>query len=153
MKIFDPRAALAEIQNRGGTPATSATSATQTPETGDLGQNVAKVASVAAPPGQIGKPAPTPATSATQGPDTGANVAKVVNVATLHPENQESATSDMRHGFAVSGNPKTWTGNVVSLSEWRGLSEWQRHGPNGRMWCGACRAWVSECEHTPEGSR
>lgn len=81
----------------------------------------------------------TPATSATHRRDTEAKVA------TLHPENQPN---DMLHGFAVNDNPKTWTGNVVSLDDWRGLSEWQRHGPNGRMWCGVCRTWVSQCEHT-----
>jgi hypothetical protein len=59
-------------------------------------------------------------------------------------------TDDMRHGFAVNGCPKTWTGNVVSLEEWRGLSHWQKHGPDGRIWCGICRAWLEQCNHTLE---
>ena len=25
--------------------------------------------------------------------------------------------ADMRHGFAVSGNPKTWTGSIVSSAD------------------------------------
>lgn len=48
-----------------------------------------------------------------------------------------------RHGRSVNGNPKTWTGRIVSLDEWRKLSEWDRHGPDGRLFCGICRAWVS----------
>jgi hypothetical protein len=57
--------------------------------------------------------------------------------ATLPPEIQ-----DLRHGFAVNGHPKTWTGKIVSLDAWRQLDEWERHGPNGRHWCGIAKAWV-----------
>lgn len=35
------------------------------------------------------------------------------------------------HGRSVSGAPRTWTGRVVSLDEWRRLSHWDRHGPHG----------------------
>ena len=54
---------------------------------------------------------------------------------------------DMRHGFAVNGHPKTWVGKVVSLADWRGFSEWDRHGSTGKMYCGACREWLIDCEH------
>ncbi len=47
---------------------------------------------------------------------------------------------DMRYGQAF-GNPKTWSGRVVSLAEWRGLSEWDRHGPDGKVWSGKTRQW------------
>lgn len=47
---------------------------------------------------------------------------------------------DMRHGHAF-GSPKTWTGQIVSLAEWRDLSAWERHGPEGRMWNGITRQW------------
>lgn len=47
-----------------------------------------------------------------------------------------------RHGRSGTGQPLTWTGRVVSLDEWRGLSVWDRHGPDGRTFCGICRAWV-----------
>jgi hypothetical protein len=40
--------------------------------------------------------------------------------------------------------PRTWTGRVVSLAAWKRLTEWERHGPNGRVWCGLCR-----CRHMP----
>ena len=47
------------------------------------------------------------------------------------------------YGQAFGGRPKTWTGRVVSLEEWRGLSEWERHGPGGRLFCGICRVWIA----------
>jgi hypothetical protein len=54
----------------------------------------------------------------------------------LQPQN-----TDMRHGFAINGHPKTWTGNIVSPDAWRRLSEWEMHGPNGRMWDGRTKKW------------
>ena len=47
------------------------------------------------------------------------------------------------HGFALGMQdaPRTWTGRVVSLDEWCRLSDWDRHGPDGRVWCGLCRHW------------
>jgi hypothetical protein len=111
MKLFDPHAALAEIRKEGPTPA-------------------------------------TPATSATQAPQNPPHVAKVADVAAFRPEISKSADNakhsqlqDMRHGFAVNGHPKTWTGNIVSLDAWRRLSEWERHGPNGRVWDGITKQW------------
>ena len=55
--------------------------------------------------------------------------------------------SEMRHGFAISGRPKTWTGQIVSLDEWRRLTPWQKHGADGQIWCGACNCWVQLCDH------
>jgi hypothetical protein len=46
-----------------------------------------------------------------------------------------------QHGKDFSGRPKTWTGRIVSLDEWRRLTEWERDGPNGRHWCGITRRW------------
>ena len=40
-----------------------------------------------------------------------------------------------------SGRVLTWTGRVVSLDEWRRLSTWDRHGPDGRHWNGQTRKW------------
>ena len=85
MNLFDPRAALAEIEKRGSPPATSATSATSAP---DIAVYVASVADVAGPLARI----------------------------------RENA-------------------NVVSLEDWRTLTEWERHGPNGRHWNGITRKW------------
>ena len=41
----------------------------------------------------------------------------------------------------VGGRLATWTGRVVSLDEWRRLTAWQRHGPNGRLWRGTSQLW------------
>ena len=46
------------------------------------------------------------------------------------------------HGEAEGGRPRTWTGRVVSLDDWRTLTEWERRGPNGRQWCGITRRWI-----------
>ncbi|MDG1117228.1 MAG: hypothetical protein P8N72_08880 [Flavimaricola sp.] len=36
---------------------------------------------------------------------------------------------------------RTWTGRIVSLNEWRRLTEWEKHGPNGRHWNGITKQW------------
>lgn len=46
-----------------------------------------------------------------------------------------------RHGRAVNGNPRTWTGRVVSLEEWRRLSDWERDGSTGKVWNALTRQW------------
>ncbi len=112
--LFDPYAALAKIENAAGTSATFATSATKSRF---RGQKVANVAKVAAP--------------------------KLENrenrlVAT---NSAPSEKADMRHGFSIGGRPLTYTGRVVSLEDWRNLSDWEKHGPDGRVWNGKARAW------------
>lgn len=60
------------------------------------------------------------------------------------------------HGHSVSGAPRTWTGRVVSLDQWRKLSDWDRHGPDGRVWNGATQQWENPGEApiwpTPKGT-
>lgn len=81
---------------------------------------------------EINAPPPeTIATSATQAERTPLNVA---SVATSPAQSRESEV--FRHGVSVAGHPLTWTGRVVSLEEWRGLSEWEKHGPRSRLWNG-----------------
>jgi len=122
---FDVQAALAEIE--GGDipapeaypPATPATPATNP-------ALVAIVASVATPPAQ------KPELDTPQG---ASHVAKAPSVAI--PET-------FPHGLSVAGHPLTWTGRVVSLDAWRRLTEWEKHGPNGRHWCGIARNWIEQ---------
>lgn len=45
------------------------------------------------------------------------------------------------YGVGITGTPRTWTGRVVSLDEWRRLSEWDRHGSTGKIWNGLTRQW------------
>ena len=52
------------------------------------------------------------------------------------------------HGLTCAGYPLTWTGRIVSLDEWRHLTEWERHGPRGRFWNGITKQW-----ETPKGDK
>lgn len=124
---FDASAALAELgEGRvidAPTPAAIATPATLT----------ARVAGVATPPA-------TTATSATPAQRDAPVVASVASVATPPARNHEFDHS--RHGASIAGHPLTWTGRVVSLADWHKLTAWDRHGPNGRHWCGIRRTWT-----------
>lgn len=56
---------------------------------------------------------------------------------------EASGPTDMgRHGWSPGGSPLTWTGRPVSSAEWPKLSTWEKHGPDDRLWCGCCGAWV-----------
>ena len=57
-------------------------------------------------------------------------VAKVASVAT------PSAPRTEPDGETVGGRAVTWTGKVVSLDDWRHLTAWEKHGPDGWHWCG-----------------
>ena len=45
------------------------------------------------------------------------------------------------HGFGAGDLPLTWAGNVVSLADWRKLSAWEKHGPDGKHWNGQTGQW------------
>lgn len=47
-------------------------------------------------------------------------------------------------GQTVGGRQCTWTGKVVSLAEWRNLSEWERHGSTGKVWNGLTQQWETK---------
>ncbi len=51
---------------------------------------------------------------------------------------------DYPHGQTVAGNPRTWTGKVVSLADRRDLSDWERHGSTGKQWNGQTRQWEAK---------
>ena len=61
--------------------------------------------------------------------------AKVASVATT------SAAKPELEDRTAGGRVQTWTGRVVSLADWRNLTEWERHGPNGRYWCRITHQW------------
>lgn len=122
---FDARAKLAEIA--GHPPATSATTATKAP----AARPVSQLSQLSQAPVAENRP----------------RVANVANVAT--PQPSAGGEPDVwRHGASVAGNPVTWTCRVVSLDAWRNLTEWERHGPDGRRWCGLCQCWHNpgQCE-------
>ena len=45
------------------------------------------------------------------------------------------------YGLGINGTPRTWTGRVVALEEWRRLTAWERHGSTGKLWNGLTRQW------------
>ena len=109
----------------GCTPATSAKQNQKPP------RHVAKVADVAAP-----------------WPENGKSMGKVKQSKTaLTPQTQhrrpvyESGDSTWPHGTSISGRPLTWTGKVVDLAAWRDMTEWERHGPNGKHCNGKTMKW------------
>lgn len=66
----------------------------------------------------------------------GPRVADLAGVATENPKASPSAKQTEKafpYGASVGGRPLTYTGRVVSLEAWRSLSEWEKHGPRGRL--------------------
>lgn len=117
---FDARAKLAEIQGRPvATPAT--------PATNQAAPRVADVAGVAMP--LHSKPA--------------IHVAGVADVAAPQPLGPQPPEA-FPYGTAcgLGDMPRTWTGRVVSLADWRNLTDWERNGPKGMLWCGKRKQWV-----------
>lgn len=131
---FDAYNALSKLRRDTGDSATPATCATP-PQ--DFGPHVAHVAHVA---GRTVR-------NAESGPDT-ARVAPTVIQAAPWP----SGEGPKYRSEASQGRPLTWTGRVVSLDEWRRMSDWDQRGPSGRMFCGACLRWVKPgtCPHCPD---
>jgi len=111
VKLFDARAELAKIEKQGHPPASSASFASFSPHTPP---KEAEEAKEAAPHREIQKKA--------------------------DPGNPVEAP-DFRHGKTACGWPKTWTGKIVSLDDWRKLTEWEKHGPDGRVWNAITRKW------------
>lgn len=90
----------------------------------------------------------------THRPDPASRVAQVARVARPLPLNPEIAPEAAKpadppqpapeafpYGVGITGTPRTWTGRVVSLDEWRRLSDWDRHGSTGKIWNGLTRKW------------
>lgn len=58
------------------------------------------------------------------------------------PERSPLAPTDASpYGTGCGGLLRTWTGKIVSLDDWRNLTEWERHGSTGKMWNGLTRRW------------
>ena len=47
-----------------------------------------------------------------------------------------------RKGYTLLGRRLTWSGRVVSEEDWNDLTEWEKFGPNGRVFDGIKREWV-----------
>lgn len=115
---FDPHAFLAGLENG---PAPRATCATRAIPKGPNSTNSTNSTPSAVYP-ESGKgagppPAPTP------------------------PEPLPRPPMAYPYGQAINGNPRTWTGRVVSLDKWRRLTAWERDGSTGKHWNGITRQW------------
>mgnify|MGYP000616243519 CR=1 FL=1 len=99
-----------------------------------------------------GHPPATSATTATQAPPVSQlsrvsqapeaeNHSFVANVASVATPSAPRTEPD---GATVGGRAATWTGKVVALDDWRHMTAWERHGPDGRHWCGLSKSWKGE---------
>lgn len=59
----------------------------------------------------------------------------------LTPSRLEAEPEIYPCGLSVGGNPRTWTGRVVSIEEWRRMSDWNKHGGTSKLWNGISRRW------------
>ena len=57
------------------------------------------------------------------------------------PNGAPCLPSEFPNGIGIGGMPLTWTGRLVAWKDWDTLSEWDRYGPQGRMWNGITREW------------
>ncbi|MEI4473352.1 hypothetical protein [Frigidibacter sp. MR17.24] len=58
------------------------------------------------------------------------------------PSRKDPEGSVSPYGTAQGDRPRTWTGRVVSLDEWRRLSDWERHGSTGQHFDGRAGRWI-----------
>lgn len=127
--LFDVQAALAEILGESTPPAIAAIPAIPSPTNSENSENSGN------------------SSLATAG-FTSATVLPFAGTPSVSPPLRDDGDL-FRHGRSVTGQPRLWTGRIVSLDEWRKLTAWERHGPDGRMFCGVCCEWVmpSSCSH------
>jgi len=85
--------------------------------------------------------AATPATPKGQTLPFVANVAGVATGQSLKSEKRTGTDAASPYGQTIGGRQLTWTGKIVSLADWRNLSEWERHGSTGKVWDGQTQKW------------
>lgn len=89
-------------------------------------------------PTQLTKPRPEPVLSVLSVLSEGEGTDTRPHVGT------PSAPRTEPDGGTLGGRAVTWTGKVVLLDDRRHLTEWEKHGPDGRHWCGISKAWKGE---------
>jgi hypothetical protein len=134
--FFDAKAKLAEIQNRKGLPANPANSA-------NLRPRLAGLAELA-----VGETENVETETPAQSRESQQSQPQAVPFGTDTGQPKPSAPAPSRDAdtppLTDTGRVKTWTGKIVSLDDWRNMSEWERHGPKGRIWCGIHREWIDQ---------
>ncbi len=107
----------------------------------DVKAAVADIRSQDLPSANTAKFAKRPASARAQLAGIAEIAATSCNLPKIDTSIPEAVPGDCNHGFAAGKRPKTWTGKIVSLADWRVLSDWERHGPNGRLWNGQTKGW------------
>lgn len=135
--LFDARAALARIraeapavpveETRTG-PAPGATRATYATLQAPAPTHVAQVARVARPKPSEPENVPMP----------GGAVVLPLHGPASRPQPVPSAPAFPLHGGMVRLD---WSGEWVSREQWAAMSDLERHGPQGRLFCGKCWRW------------
>lgn len=138
--LFDVRAALAEVLQHAPPVATPATPATNRAGPGPVSQ-LSRV-SQGHPVEKEADPFPNDGKESTFRPS-----APHPEIALTSPD--PTGAARFPYGFAPNGNPRTWTGRIVSLDDWRSLSEWDRHGSTGKLWNALSGRW----EAAPKGDK
>lgn len=129
MRWFDAYRALAEIE-RGDMPLSDPPSAPRLSVVSEGGNPPEPAPEGAARLARLARLAPAP----DRNPETPPEVERPADPA-------DPARDTFKHGRSITGDPRTWTGRIVSLAEWRRLSDWDRDGPNGRHFYGDTRCW------------
>ena len=107
----------------------------------DVQAALAEILSEATPRANPAKPAnPPPPISGISDPSPAETAPAAVLPFAPKPKATDESDA-FRHGRSVTGSPLTWTGRIVSLTEWRRLSEWERDGSTGKLWNGITRQW------------
>jgi len=93
------------------------------------------------------EPPATLATTATlpvKIPPVVAGVAVVATSQSRKPGKQHCTDAPSPYRQTVGGRHRSWTGKVVSLADWRNLSEWERRGATGKMGNGLTQQWEAK---------
>lgn len=131
---FDPRAALAEIRaaapvaNPQPGPDPGANRAKRAKRQTEGVDHLAHSARLARPRHSEPKTAPMP----------GGASALLIHDPAARPAPAPSAPAVALHGGMVRLG---WSGEWVSRDRWEVMSDFERHGPQGRLFCGKCRDW------------
>jgi hypothetical protein len=135
--LFDVQAELAEVLQQAAPLATPATLATNRAGPGPVSQ-LSRV-SQGHPAGKEADPFRDDGKEST------------LSLSAPHPEialtsPDPTGAARFPYGIAPYGNPRTWTGRIVSLDDWRSLSEWDRHGSTGKLWSALSGRWEATGE-------
>lgn len=130
--LFDVQAALAEVMKASPMSATTATTATNRAQPGTVSQ-VSRLSQ--------GHTAEIPPASFLDDGKVATTSPSAPNPEIALSFSEPSAFCGFPYGRAPNGNPRTWTGRIVSMEGWRTLSDWERHGSTDKVWNAMSECW------------